>query len=88
MKEVIEKKLKHWLSFYPESYHEFDMDRFHEVFRTAIEENDLDSLWGIDLAPYVREAKPTANDEYVEQFCEEWEDRISTCVQLLRYLRK
>lgn len=86
MKQKTEEALMHWLSQYPESYHPCDMERFHEVFNVALENKDLDSLWGIELAQYVRQAKPSACDEYVEEFCEEWEDRISTCVQLLQYL--
>ena len=87
MKQKTEEALKTWMAFSPESYHECDMDRFHELFNIALKEEDLDALWGIELAPYVYEAKPNATDEYVTNFCEEWEDRISTCVQLLRYLK-
>ena len=36
MKQKTEKALKHWLAFFPESYHECDMDRFHEVFNLRI----------------------------------------------------
>lgn len=79
-------KLNAWLKISPESFHTYDLERFHDMLMTAQKHDDLMEIQEMDLQDLVKQNKPDWCDNYITEFTTEWEIRISACVYLLQYL--
>lgn len=74
-----------WVTGSPDSYHEYDMDRFYDFIRTAHFNNDLDNICNINWDKVINIYYPNWTSDYKEEFIDEWESNISLCVGLLKY---
>ena len=79
----VTEKINYWLSFTPESSHNYDTKRLLEVIKFAYMNGSLSSLNNIDLEKLVRTKQPTWKDDKVWDFVKEKKLLFSFVVQLL-----
>ena len=83
-KDTLEN-FKNWITAFPESYNECDMDRFYNFIHTARINDDLDNICNINWDEVINIYYPDWTSDYKEKFIDEWESNISLCVGLLKY---
>jgi len=87
MEQQTNDALKTWLSCFPESSHPCDMKRFFNVLIVAEKCGDIDNIRSVNLRKYVESIRPTWNSEFIGQFVETWQKKISLCADLIEYQR-
>lgn len=77
------QKMKAWIDLHPESYHDFDKERWFSLIETSIEMNEPLDFNEIEI--YIRENKQWTSD-FIKEFIDKKESEYTLITSFMSFL--